>query len=383
MTRITTAVLTGSDYEGVTVKAAVMHAPNEPLSVVDLALAAPGPGEVRVRIEAAGVCHSDLHYTNGDLACRTPIVLGHEGAGIVEEIGPGVSSVRPGDKVVLTWRPRCGQCEFCSSGKPALCVQGRVHGESNGLLRGGTRLSLDDEPVHHLMGVSCFAEACVVSQESIIKIPNDVPSEIAAIVGCAVITGMGVVLNRMTGAAGQGVLIIGAGGVGLSAVIGAELVGASPIIVADIADDKLDKALELGATHVINSSTEDLVAAVKAITGDGVHWVIEAIGKQATIQQAMASLRTGGTTFAVGLGNPSDVVNVPLNNLVQSEKSLQGSLYGSSNTGVQVPQILELYRSGRLPLDKLLGDTYRLDQVQEALVDLTAGSVGRSVIVPN
>lgn len=364
-------------------KAAVMYAPDEPLSVVDLALAAPGPGEVRVRVEAAGVCHSDLHYTNGDLPCRTPIVLGHEGAGIVAETGAGVTSVRPGDKVVLTWRPRCGQCEFCSSGRPALCIQGRVHGESNGLLRGGTRLSLDDEPVHHLMGVSCFAEECVVSQESVIKIPDDVPSEIAAIVGCAVITGMGVVLNRMAGAAGRAVLVIGAGGVGLSAVIGAELVGASPIIVADIADDKLAKARELGATHVVNSGTEDLVAAVKAITGDGVQYVVEAIGKQATIEQAMASLRTGGTTFAVGLGNPRDMVSVPLNNLVQAEKSLQGSLYGSSNIGVQVPQILDLYRSGRLPLDRLLGDTYRLDQVQEALAGLTSGSVGRSVIVLN
>jgi Zn-dependent alcohol dehydrogenase len=380
---ITSAVPMGSNYEGVTVKAAVMHAPSEPLSVAELDLEGPGPGEVRVRIEAAGVCHSDLHYTHGDLACRTPIVLGHEGAGIVEEIGEGVQSVRPGDKVVLTWRPRCGQCEFCSSGKPALCVQGRVHAESNGLLRGGTRLSLDGEPVHHLMGVSCFAEACVVSQESVIKVPADIPSEIAAIVGCAVITGMGVVLNRMSGAAGQGVLIIGAGGVGLSSVIGADLVGASPIIVADIADDKLDKARELGATHVINSSHKDLVKAVKSITGDGVHWVVEAIGKQATIEQAMASLRPGGTTFVVGLGNPSDVINVPLNNLVQAEKSLQGSLYGSSNIGVQVPQILELYRAGKLPLDKLLGDTYRLDQIQEALAGLTSGSVGRSVIVPN
>jgi Zn-dependent alcohol dehydrogenase len=365
------------------VKAAVMHATSEPLVVADLALAAPGPGEVRVRIEAAGVCHSDLHYTHGDLTCRTPIVLGHEGAGIVEETGPGVESVRPGDKVVLTWRPRCGQCEFCSSGKPALCVRGRVHAESNGLLRGGTRLSLENEPVHHLMGVSCFAEECVVSQESVIKIPHDIPSEVAAIVGCAVITGMGVVLNRMPGAAGQGVLIIGAGGVGLSSVIGANLVGASPIIVADIADEKLDKALELGATHVVNSGREDLVAAVKEITGEGVHWVIEAIGKQATIEQAMASLRTGGTTFAVGLGNPSDVVSVPLNNLVQSEKSLQGSLYGSSNIGVQVPQILELYRNGKLPLEKLLGETYRLDQIQEALTGLTSGAVGRSVIVLN
>jgi len=362
-------------------RAAVLRSPGAPLVVEDLTLAAPGRGEVQVRIEAAGVCHSDLHYARGDLPARLPIALGHEGAGIIEEVGPGVDDLRLGDKVVLTWRPRCGRCEFCSSGRPALCVRGRVHAESNGLLRGGTRLTAGDEPVHHLMGVSCFAEKCVVSQESVVRIPADVPSGIAAIVGCAVVTGMGVVLNRMPGVAGRGVLVIGAGGVGLSAIIGARLVGASPIIAVDVAPDKLAKAQALGATHVIDSRAQDVAEAVLAITGSGVHWAVEAVGRQETTTQAMASLRPGGTTFLVGLGHPHDQVGVPLNNLVQAEKSLQGSLYGSSNIGVQLPQILDLYRAGRIPLDLLLGDTYRLDDVNAALDGLISGAVGRAVVV--
>jgi Zn-dependent alcohol dehydrogenase len=362
------------------VQAVVMTSPGESLTVREVDLAAPGPGEVRVRIEAAGVCHSDLHYARGDLACRTPIVLGHEGAGIVQDVGAGVDSVSPGDKVVLTWRPRCGNCEFCSTGRPALCVKGSIHATTNGLLRGGTRLTLDGEPAYHLMGVSCFAEECVVSQESVIRIPQDIPSEVAAIVGCAVITGMGVVLNRMSRPTGQGVLIIGAGGVGLSAVLAAAMVGAYPIVVADIAEDKLAKARELGATHTVNSAEQDLVQAVQDIVPGGVHWALEAIGREATIAQAMACLRAGGTTFAVGLGKPTDTAQVPLNNLVQSEKSLQGSLYGSSNFGIQIPELLALYQAGRLPLEQLLGKRYGLDQAQEAFEALAAGTVGRAVL---
>ncbi|MCW2839327.1 MAG: Zn-dependent alcohol dehydrogenase [Aeromicrobium sp.] len=361
-------------------RAAVLRSPHHPLTIEDLTLDAPRAGEVRVRIEATGVCHSDLHYARGDLPSRVPIVLGHEGAGIVLEVGPGVEDLAPGDKVVLTWRPRCGQCEYCSSGRPGLCVEGRVHAESNGLLRGGTRLRAGEEEVHHLMGLSCFAEECVVSQESVLRVPADVPSDIAAIVGCAVVTGMGVVLNRMPGAGGQAVLVIGAGGVGLSAIIGAVLVGAHPIIAVDLSTEKLDKARELGATHVIDARREDVAREVLAITGSGAQWVVDAIGSQATVTQAMASLRPGGTTFMVGLGGPADQVSVPLNNLVQAEKSLQGSLYGSSNIGVQLPRILDLYRAGRIPLDRLRGPTYRLDDVNEALAGLSGGTVGRAVI---
>ena len=362
-------------------KAAIMNHAGAPLAVVELDLQAPGPGEVRVRVDAAGICHSDYHYMVQDLACRTPIVLGHEGAGIVQEVGAGVTHVQPGDKVIMTWRPSCGRCEYCTSGSPALCRLGAVHATHNELLRGGTRLSRDGQPVYHLMGVSCFAEECVVSGESVIKIPQEVPVEVAAIMGCAVITGMGVVLNGMRAPAGKSVLIVGAGGVGLSAVIGAAAAGAYPVIVADIDDDKLAKARELGATHTVNTREHDLAASVHEITGGGAHWAVEAIGRPQTIREAVMALRPRGTAFVVGLSNAESEINVPLNQVVQQEKSVRGSLYGSSNLSVQIPQILDMYLAGRLPLDALIGEKFSLDRINEAFESLTNGNIGRSVVL--
>ncbi|MFE4540976.1 zinc-binding dehydrogenase [Arthrobacter sp. NPDC056727] len=362
-------------------KAAIMNQAGAPLAVVDLDLQAPGPGEVRVRVDAAGICHSDYHYMVQDLACRTPIVLGHEGAGIVQEVGAGVTHVRPGDKVILTWRPSCGRCEYCSSGSPALCRLGAAHATHNELLRGGTRLSQDGKPVHHLMGVSCYAEECVVSGESVIKIPQEVPAAVAAIMGCAVITGMGVVLNGMGAPAGESILIVGAGGVGLSAVIGAAAVGAHPVIVADIDDEKLAKARELGATHTINTREHDLATTVHEITGNGAHWAVEAIGRPQSIREAVMALRPRGTAFVVGLSNAEAEINVPLNQVVQQEKSVRGSLYGSSNLSVQIPQILDMYLAGRLQLDALVGEKFSLAQINDAFDSLTNGNIGRSVVL--
>ena len=364
-------------------KAAVMREPGRPLTLEDVNLAEPRDGEVRVRVLAAGVCHSDLHYMSGDLPSRLPIVLGHEGAGIVEQVGPGVTRVSPGDTVVLMWRPRCGQCEFCTAGRPALCLRAQTQVQSGGLLDGSSRLSAGDEVVYHFLGVSCFAEACVVSQESVVRIPTGTPPEIAAIAGCAVITGVGAALNVMRGGAGQGCLVVGAGGVGLSAIIGANLAGAYPIIAADIAADKLDLASSLGATHIIDAREGVIEDAVKAICPGGVAWAFEAIGKPETVRSAMASLRAGGTTVAIGLGPAGSVLQVPLNDLVQHEKRLVGSLYGSSNTTTQIPQLLELYSKGRLPLEKLLGSTFPLSDINEAYAGLSAGARGRSVILPN
>ncbi|MFI9626907.1 zinc-binding dehydrogenase [Streptomyces sp. NPDC052042] len=363
-------------------KAMVMYDVDAPLVLEDLSLDRPGPGEVRVRIEAAGVCHSDVHYLTGALPARTPIVLGHEGAGIVEEVGEGVTAYGPGDKVVLMWRPRCGACEFCLSGRPAQCALGRVHGQTNGLLRGGTRLSKDGVRYHHLMGDSCFAEQAVVSQESLVKVEKDIPSQIAAIVGCAVITGMGTVLNRMPDAAGKTIAIIGAGGVGLSAVIAAELVGAARIIVSDIVPARLEKARELGATHTIDPSSEDFAARVMEITGGGAHYVLEAIGRQATIRAGFDALRAGGTEIVVGLGAVGDELSVPVNQLVQGDRRLVGALYGSSNTPLQLPEILRLYRAGRIPLDKLLDRSFPLSEANEAIEHLRVSAIGRPILVP-
>lgn len=363
-------------------KAMVMYEPNSAMVLEDLTLDEPGPGEVRVRIEATGVCHSDLHYLTGGLNARTPIVLGHEGAGIVEQIGDGVTGFAPGDKVVLMWRPRCGTCEYCLSGRPAQCLLGRIHGQTNELLRGGTRLSKNGQRVHHLMGDSCFAEQAVVSHESLIKIDPDIPSEIAAIVGCAVITGMGTVLNRMPNPAGKSIAIIGAGGVGLSAVIAAQLVGAAHIIVSDVVPARLEKARELGATHTIDSRTEDFAARVIEITGGGAHYVLEAIGRQATIRSGFNALRAGGTEIIVGLASVGDELSLPINLLVQGDRQVVGALYGSSNTPVQLPEILRLYQAGRIPLDKLLDRSFPLADANEALAHLRTNAVGRPVLVP-
>lgn len=362
------------------VRAAVLDEPGTPLRLEELALAEPKEGEVLIRIQAAGVCHTDLHYLAGDLTCATPIVPGHEGAGVVEQVGPGVTRVRPGDHVVLMWRPRCGNCAYCSTGRPALCESARVQIVTNGLLDGTTRLRRGEEDVHHLLGVSCFAERCVVAEQSVIPIPADIPPRIAALVGCAVVTGIGSVLNVVTGAAGSSILVVGAGGVGLSSVIGARFVGAGRIIVADVVPERLELATRLGATHTIDASEADLVDAVHDICADGVDWALEAVGRAQTIEQSFAALRKGGAVVAVGLGKVDATFEVPINQLVQQEKRLIGSLYGSANTVTDVPKLLELYRAGRLPLDELVGPAYPLTHVNDACQALLDGAVGRVVL---
>jgi len=265
--------------------AAVLHETGTPLALEDLELEPPRAGELQVRIEAAGVCHSDHHYMTGDLRIPLPVVIGHEGCGVVEEVGAGVESVRPGDRVALLWRPRCGRCRHCLAGQPVMCVLGRVQATTGGLPDDGTtRLRLDGREVHHLMGVSCFAERAVVSEKSVIKVPEAIPSPIAAITGCAVITGVGAVLNVVGECAGRALLIIGAGGVGLSAVMGARLAGAEPIIVADVDAAKLERARILGATTVVLAGRDDTVETVLGELPGGVDWAIEAVGRAETLQ---------------------------------------------------------------------------------------------------
>jgi Zn-dependent alcohol dehydrogenase len=365
-------------------KAAVLCATGEPLRLEEVRLAGPGPGEVMVRVQAAGVCHSDLHYMTGDLSCRLPVVLGHEGTGVVEDIGSGVRGVHPGDAVVLMWRPRCGQCEFCLDGRPALCAAIKVPVATGGLLDGTSRLSLGDgQLVHHFLGVSCFAPYCVVAQESVIKLRPGTQPRIAALAGCAVVTGVGAVLNVMGTAAAPGasVLVIGAGGVGLSVLLGAVLTGAYPIVVADVSQARLDLASSLGATHTVNAAVTDLAAAVRDALPAGVQWAFEAVGRPETLLAGVRSLRPTGTLVAIGLSAARQTVPLPINELVQKDLKVAGSLYGSANTVRLIPRLLELCRAGRLPLDRLLGTEYRLDDINTAYARLPADSVGRSLIV--
>src|SRR5438445_987678 len=239
-------------------KAAVLYEVKQPLRVEEVELEGPHTGEVLVRVEAAGVCHSDYHFMNGDLPIGLPCVLGHEGAGVVEAVGEGVTTVAPGDHVVLIFRPNCGHCEFCSQGRPALCWMAAHIRNTGRLLDGTSRLSRAGAEIKHFLGVSCFAERAVVPEQGVVRIPKDVPMEVAALVGCAVMTGVGAVMNTARVNPGASVLVIGAGGVGLNCVMGAALVGAHPVIVADLVDSKLETAMDFGATHVVNAGTQDL-----------------------------------------------------------------------------------------------------------------------------
>jgi Zn-dependent alcohol dehydrogenase len=370
------------------VHAAVLREPGAPLAVEEVALGVPHTGEVMVRVEAAGVCHTELHYMSGDIPCPLPIVLGHEGSGIVEEVGRDVDAVAVGDRVAFTWRPRCGFCEFCVTGRPVMCVYGRVQARSGGLMDGTSRLSPlppDGGPLHHFLGVSCFAERAVVSQRAVVKVPDGVPPAVAAVTGCAVITGVGAVVNAAGQVAGKPLLVIGAGGVGLSAVMGAVLVGAAPVVVVDVAAEKLALARELGATHTVDAAGLDgdaVVAAVRDVTGGGPDVAVDAVGLPRTLGQAFSALRPGGTAIAVGLTAVDATAAVPVNELVQQQKRLVGSLYGSANPPVDLPRILGLYLTGHLPLDALLGERYPLTEVDAAYRALRDGASGRAVVVP-
>ncbi|NAZ87485.1 zinc-binding dehydrogenase [Kineococcus sp. T90] len=274
------------------------------------------------------------------------------------------------------------------TGRPVMCVYGRVQARSGGLLDGTSRLRRGAEELHHFLGVSCFAERAVVSRGAVVALPEDVPAAVAAVAGCAVVTGVGAVVNVAAAdgsLAGRSVLVVGAGGVGLSAVLGAVLVGAGEVVVVDLSAEKLALARAVGATATVDATglaAGDVVAAVQELTGGGAHVAVEAVGAPAALRQAFSALRPGGTVVAVGLSSVDATVAVPVNELVQQQKRLVGSLYGSANPAVDLPRLLALHRAGRLPLDDLLGGSYPLEGVADAYEDLRAGAVGRAVLLP-
>src|SRR5436190_20169369 len=366
-----------------TMRAAVLYEARQPLRVEEVELDGPRDGEVLVRIGAAGVCHSDYHFMNGDLPIGLPCVLGHEGAGVVEEVGRGVTAVRPGDHVVLLFRANCGHCEFCSQGRPALCWMAGQLRSTGHLLDGTSRLRRGGAEIKHFLGVSCFAERTVVPEQGVVRIPEDVPLDVAALVGCAVMTGVGAVMNTARVNPGAAVLVIGAGGVGLNCVMGAALVGAQPIIVADLVDAKLETAMDFGATHVVNARTRDVVEAVRELTnGEGVDFSFEAIGNPRAMTQAFRAVRRGGMATAVGIAALGSELSIDAGELVYQEKTLRGSYYGSTRPQADMPRLLQLYRAGKLPIDRLISRRYPLDRVNEAYDALIAGEVARSVLIP-
>jgi Zn-dependent alcohol dehydrogenase len=364
------------------VRAAVLREIGTPVAIEDVDLERPHGGEVRVRVKAAGVCHSDYHFVTGDLPKQLPFVLGHEGAGVILETAAGITSVVPGDHVVLLWRTSCGRCAACQTGRPVLCATGSA-ARMRGVLDDGTsRLSRGGEVLFHNVAVSCLAEEVVTGERSVLKIPNDVPFEIAAVIGCAVMTGVGAAVNTARVHPGSSVLVIGAGGIGQCVVMGARLAGAGRIVVADVVRAKLEMTTALGATDLVDTSDADLVESVRALTDGGVDYAFEAIGRGELVGGAVRSLRPGGTAVAIGYGSSAQRIDIPMNDLVRNEWVLRGSAYGSTRPAADIPMIIDLYRSGRLPLDRLVSRRYRLDDLNEAFRAMLAGEVARSVVIP-
>ncbi|MFB4278016.1 Zn-dependent alcohol dehydrogenase [Nonomuraea sp. MTCD27] len=338
----------------------------------ELTLRRPGPGEVRVRLRAAGVCHSDLSMCEGRLPARLPLVPGHEGAGEVVELGPGVTGPPVGTHVILSWIPPCGDCYFCLGGRPNLCVSARA-------TSGAPTLGLGGEPAHAALGVGCFAEETVVDARAAIPIPDDVPFDVAAVVGCAVLTGVGAVVNTARVRPGESVLVIGCGGVGINVIQGARLAAAAPVLAVDPFPGKLETARRFGATHT--TTPDGLADAVKELTeGRGFDHAFEVVGRSATIRQAWQATRRGGTTVVVGAGSADDLVSFSAAELFATERRLLGCLYGSGDVRTDFTRLLRLWRAGRLDLDGLITRRITLDDVGDAFTAMGSGDVIRSLV---
>ena len=363
-------------------RAAVLHAPGEPIRVEEVELDEPKEHEVLVRMVAAGICHSDYHIVVGDLPAYLPIALGHEGAGIVEKVGPNVTNCKPGDHVVLTFIPSCGTCRYCTSGHANLCNKGAAI-LAGPQLDGTFRMhGPNGEDVGQMCVISTFSEYTVVPDMSVVPVADYYPLNRAVLVGCGVPTGVGAVTHRAKVVPGSTVMIIGVGGIGMNVVQGAALAGARMIIAVDVNDFKLEKAKELGATHTVNSTREDPVSVARDLTwGEGVDYAFEAIATPATIGQAYAATGKNGTVVVIGL-TPATAESIPIPplDLVLYQKTLMGTLYGDSQPRYDIPNMLALYHAGKLKLDELVTRTYTLDQVNEAYADMIAGKNSRGVI---
>ncbi len=357
------------------------YAHSRPLRIETLELSDPGPGEFLVRLTAAGLCHSDLSVIEGVRPRPMPMVLGHEATGIVEALGPGTDGFAPGDHVVFTFVPMCGTCLPCAEGRPALCQPGAA-ANTAGTLLGGTRRWCDapEGPIHHHLGVSGFAEYTVANFRSVVKIDPDLPPEIAALFGCAVLTGAGAVLNTARVQTGASVAIFGLGGVGLAAVLAAAAAGANPIVAIDTMPEKLALATTVGATHTVQAGP-DAVETIRALTGGGAAYVIESVGNETVLAQAYAATARGGTTIATGLPHPSKQFSVAAVTLVAEERTVRGSYMGSSVPLRDIPRYVALYKAGRLPVDRLLTHTITLDEINAGFDRLAEGRAVRQVVM--
>ncbi|MDQ1370317.1 MAG: hypothetical protein QOF20_2670 [Acidimicrobiaceae bacterium] len=364
-------------------KAAVLATIGQPLEVrTDVVVEAPHAGEVLVRMAASGVCHSDLSMQNGTMLSPTPIVLGHEGAGVIEAVGDGVSELTVGDHVVISWVPQCGSCYYCERGQPEICESTSLSVALGYLLDGTTRLRSGGTALHQMAAAGTFSELSVVPAVSAIKIPDDIDLSVAALIGCSVLTGVGAALNTADIAAGDTVAVVGCGGVGLNVIQGAAIAGAGQIIAVDVHQSKLELARTFGATAVVDASGCDAVSAVMELTGQrGADVAFEVIGLQQTIDQTITMTRRGGQAILVGVARMDAVVNVPaFFGVVLAEKTIRGCWYGGAHVRRDVARIIGYYRDGRLKLEELISQRIALEQVNEAFEALKVGEVARSVI---
>lgn len=363
-------------------QAALFCGADEPLRLQTVDVAEPRADEVRVRLSAAGVCHSDHRVLVGEWDAPTPLVLGHEGAGIVESVGPHVTHVSAGDPVVLSWTPSCAHCSYCVSGRPQLCTTASGNAYRHVLTDGTTRITADGVPAFSYLSVGSFAQYAVVPAGGVVRLDHQVDPAVAALVGCAITTGVGAAVNTRPVAVGETVLVVGAGGVGLSVIMGARLQSPSCVIAVDVADAKLELAKRFGATHTVNARTDDVVAAIQDITGGrGVDVAYEAAGRVASIEQAFLALAPGGTVVVVGQVASGQRISIDPMRMSGRELTLTGSNYGSARPTVDFPRILELYRQGHLPLDELISRRIKLDQVNEAFTAMAQGEIAGRVVI--
>ena len=353
------------------------YARSRPLEVAELELDEPGDGELLVRVRAAGLCHSDLSVIDGSRPRVMPMVLGHEAAGEIEAVGPGVHGFAEGDHVVLTFVPACGDCPACAAGRAALCEPGAAANAAGTLLGGERRWQ---GGLNHHLGVSAFAEHAVVSAASAVKVDRSLPFEIASLFGCAVLTGVGAALNAAAIGPEDRVAVFGLGGVGLAALLGAAMAGAQTIVAVDVVPEKLDLALELGASHAV-AAGEDVAEAVRSLTGGGADKAIETVGSEHVLAQAYAATRRGGTTVTVGLPHPDRMLSIPAVSLVAEERTLRGSYLGSSIPVRDIPRYIDFHLEGRLPVDRLLSHRIGLDELNEGFDRLASGACVRQALV--
>ncbi len=357
------------------------YANSKPLAIESVEIEPPGPGEVLVKIAAAGLCHSDLSVIDGDRPRPTPMVLGHEAAGRVVEVGAGVGRLAPGDHVVMVFVPSCGHCLPCAEGRPALCEPGAAANTAGALISGARRLKRDAVPLHHHMGVSAFAEYAVVSEHSLVRVDKDVPLDEAALFGCAVLTGVGAVINTAGVTAGSSVAVVGLGGVGLATLLGAVAAGARQIIAVDLSDEKLAFARQLGATDTVSARDKDAVEQVRSASTGGVEFALEMAGSAKALELAYKITRRGGTTATAGLPPPHATFALPCVNLVAEERTLKGSYIGTCVPKRDIPRYLELYKRGKLPVDRLLSARLKLEDINYGFDQLNEGKAVRQVVV--